>query len=262
MTASPPQSPPRDVLVFFALACAITWGLDFPLVQAWRSHEAPEPWRMLLAGLGAWGPTLAAFLVARRTGALREVFGRWRAPVGWVLVALFAPLALHQLANVLVALLGEPPSQWFYLPVRPEHVAALVMFSLGEEFGWRGFAHPRLADRYGPLAAALAVGAAWAVWHFAMWFPPDGSLPDPLKVAWMGGELVLWAVVIAWLFERTGRGMWIAIAFHAGGHLDSVHRAPEGEVRLRITYFVLVAVAAAIAGVALVRAGRESRRAQ
>ena len=39
-----------------------------------------------------------------------------------------------------------------------------IMFSLGEEFGWRGFAYPRMAQRHGPVIGSLLLGCVWAIW--------------------------------------------------------------------------------------------------
>jgi len=129
-------------------------------------------------------------------------------------------------------------------------MAALVMFPLGEEFGWRGFAHPRLARRHGPVVGSLILGAFWGIWHLGMMFAP-GRAPDLVMVGSTMAELALGSVVWAWVFERGGRSMAVAIALHVGAHLDNVSRAPEGEVRLRVLRFVVLAVAAAIAARAL-----------
>ncbi len=52
---------------------------------------------------------------------------------------------------------------------------------------------------------------------------------------------------MAWVFERSNRSIAVAIALHAGGHLDNVSRAPETEVRLRILRVAVLALCAAIA---------------
>ncbi len=48
---------------------------------------------------------------------------------------------------------------------------------LGEEPGWRGFALPRMQQRYGPLQGTLFLGILWTCWH----------LPDFLTSAQGGG---------------------------------------------------------------------------
>ncbi|MDP9150217.1 MAG: CPBP family intramembrane metalloprotease, partial [Myxococcota bacterium] len=154
----------NDVCLFFLLACGITWTLDLPLALAWMMSTTPPSYAMPMAGLGALGPSLAAFVLAARRGLLRDVFGRWRTKPLWIVLGLLLPMAVQFPATVVEVLLGGQPARWFYPPVRPEHFAAMVMFPLGEEFGWRGFAYPRLAQRHGPVVGSLILGAVWGLW--------------------------------------------------------------------------------------------------
>jgi membrane protease YdiL (CAAX protease family) len=261
MAQTRPGAPPGryDVLLFFILACAITWLLDLPFVLACARRVPPPDYALPLAGLGALGPTAAAFAIALRRGELRDVFGRWRTSPIWIAVGLIAPMTLHFVATLLEVALGGQPAQWFYPPVKPEHIAALVMFSVGEEFGWRGFAYPRLARRFRPVIGALIVGAVWGLWHLGMMFTPDKGAPGLSDLGLVVVELALYSIVIAWVFERGDRSMAVAIAFHAGGHLDNVSRAPETEVRLRVLRFVVLAVVAALAARSLAARSLEAK---
>src|SRR5687767_13226495 len=81
------------------------------------ARPAPAPVALLLAGLGAWGPTLAALLIAARLRQLRDVFGRWRTHPIWIVAALLVIPALHLPATLLEIALGGSPAQWFYPPV-------------------------------------------------------------------------------------------------------------------------------------------------
>jgi hypothetical protein len=92
-----------------------------------------------------------------------------------------------------------------------------------------------------------------------MLFTPDKGAHDPLALGVMMTELALCSVVLAWFLEHGNRSMAIAIAMHAGAHLDNVTRAPASEVRLRILRLVVVGVAAALAAHALT--ARAKRRA-
>lgn len=49
------------------------------------------------------------------------------------------------------------------LPFVPAINAFLGAF--GEEYGWRGFLLPRLAQRLGYFKASIVVGVIWGVWH-------------------------------------------------------------------------------------------------
>lgn len=46
----------------------------------------------------------------------------------------------------------------------------MVIGPLGEELGWRGFALPRLHQRFGPVFAAVILGLLWVGWNSPIWF--------------------------------------------------------------------------------------------
>jgi membrane protease YdiL (CAAX protease family) len=248
-----PQRSPRasDVYLFFGLALGITWLLDLPYALACIRGVPPPAYALPLVGLGAFGPLIGAFVMGLWRRELRDVFGRWRTNPLWIVVALFAPMALHAVATLVEVALGGHPAQWLYLPVAPERQVALIVFSLGEEFGWRGYAYPRLVEKRGPVIGNLILGLFWGLWHTGMLFAPDKA-PSMLAVLAMI-ELMPWSIVIGWVFERGRRSMAVALAIHAGAHLDNTNLSPESEVRLRLLRFAVVVAAAALAAWALTR---------
>jgi uncharacterized protein len=239
--------------LFFALACAFTWSLAMPAAWAWTRHETPAPYAIACAGLSALGPLFAVLVVAGRKKQLRSVFARRRTNPAWVALALFAPFALHACATLLYVVLGGHPAHWFHPPTTPEHVAALVVFPLGEEFGWRGFAHARMARRHGLVRGSLFVGLAWGLWHLVYSVTPEAAGFDPFVFGMTMVELPLYALLFAWVFERANRSIAVAIAFHAGAHLDHIERAPRAELGLHAAHFAVRAIAAVLAARSLAR---------
>ena len=65
--------------------------------------------------------------------------------------------------------------------------------------------------------------------------------------------LALLSVIVAWCYERGGRGFTVALAFHVGLHLDNVSRAPESDARVLALRFILMALVAGAAGRSLLR---------
>lgn len=148
---------------FVVLACGTTWLLSLPLATAWLRGEPAPGYAFALAGLSAFGPTFAALAVTQRQGRARDVFARVRASPAWIAVALVTPLALHTIARLLEVALGGTVERWIWLPETSAQIAALAVFSVGEELGWRGFAHPVLARRHGLVVGPLITGAIWGV---------------------------------------------------------------------------------------------------
>ncbi len=262
IAASASIGPARSTrtLGFFLLAWAITWLLAFPTGLAWMHHETPPPYAIAGAGLSAFGPLFAALAFSRRGGRREVLFERLGASPVLVLGALAAPFVIHVIATVLYVVSGGQPSAWIHPPSTPEQVAALVVFPLGEEFGWRGFAHPRLVTRHGLVKGSLLLGLGWGFWHLMYSVTPQAAAFDPLTFGLTMVELPLYSLLIAWVFERARRGMAVALAFHAGAHLDHIELAPRAELGLQISHVLVLAVVAFFAARAL--AAEDARRRQ
>lgn len=246
---------PKRVYLFFALACGLTWALSAPAALTFIQAQPLSPAVMAMAGLSAWGPTLAAVAVAG-SGHRRGVFRPFLAHPGWVLLALLTPLLLHLPATLLEVLLGGSPSRWVYLPDGPESIAALVMFSFGEEFGWRGYAQARIAALHGPVKGALLLGLVWAAWHLFMMFSPVDGHFDVVTAVGTIIELPLYSVLFAWFLRRTRGGLAVAIALHMGAHLDNVTHTPDDELRIRVLRVLVLLIAVAFAARSLTREDR------
>jgi membrane protease YdiL (CAAX protease family) len=215
---------------FFALTFAITWSLQAPSTLATLGAIAGPAEKFLpLAGLGAFGPMLAAIaLSSRRAGGagVRALFAGiapkrelWR----WYVFALVVPGLLLAVPLALYgAVTGRAVGPLVYPPDAPERWIALVFFSFGEEIGWRGYALPRLMARYGALGASLIVGALWTLWHGPM-FVMEGSA---LRMMILAAPLMLGgSVLYTWAYRRTERSLLVALLLHAGAHLNNSFRA-------------------------------------
>jgi uncharacterized protein len=224
-------SPAERTLPFFLLTFAITWGLQLPGVLAQKGLLPGDPQAYLpLAGLGLFGPLVAATVLTARhgePGAVRALYARllrYRVHPGYYLVALVVPAALLTSGLALLDLLGRQ-GPIAYLPTLGG-VAFGVVISVVEEIGWRGYALPRLEARWGAFAAGSLLGVAWYLWHLPM-FAGQGV---PLKLVLV---MVLYFVgaslLMTWLNAGTKGSLLIAVLAHLGAHLNNSHRALPGD---------------------------------
>lgn len=225
----------RGTAAFFVLTFVFTWALQIPGVLAQRGVLPIDSdiW-MPLAGLGIFGPLIAAtFLTARAGGkvAVRRLYAgllRWRVRPAWYLLALVVPGALLSALLWLLNLAGrQGPIE--YIPVLTA-VAVALLISVVEEVGWRGYALPRLQARWGPLGAGAFIGVLWCLWHIPMFL--GAGVPMNLLLVmllfFIGGSLLF-----TWIYNGTGGSLLLAVLAHFGAHLNNSHQAlPEDVVPL------------------------------
>jgi membrane protease YdiL (CAAX protease family) len=209
----------------------------------------------------AFGPTLFAVVLAGREGngairrLLRTATARPSRRAWYLVVAL--PLG-WALATVGVALaLGEPTAGLF------DRVFPAILFvplivllpALAEEIAWRGYAVSRLLPSMSPLAAALLLGAPWAVIHVFLQLP--GQMNQGLEVWPTLVSLLAYSVILTWIYIASGGSVLLGALVHAGFNGVAPLMAGLETDRAWIIRAVLVTViAAAIVAAGLRRAAR------
>jgi len=230
---------------FFALAFAITWLVQLPAALVVLGVlPGPIDRFVPLAGIGAFGPLIAAVLVARRSpggGGLLAALKTWRVGAKWYVVALALPAAILAAGMAVYTLLGGDGA-WFYPPTNGERIAALIVFPIGEEVGWRGLALPRLQQRHGPIAASVILGVLWGLWHIPMFVMAGGTA---LVFAVSMVMLVAGSFMFTWLFNHTRGSLLLAILLHMGVHLSNPNLALP-DVAPLIVYTVAMCVFAGV----------------
>jgi uncharacterized protein len=138
-------------------------------------------------------------------------FKRVKAKI-WYIPALLLMPGIMAVSFVVMRLLGAPlPAPQFSFATPFLLFAVFFISALGEELGWSGYAIDPLQDRFGAFAGALLLGAVWAVWHFIPLLSVQRSLA---WIAWWALGTVALRVIITWLYNNTGRSVFIAALFH------------------------------------------------
>lgn len=144
----------------------ITFGFTWVLLPFARTSIPVSLAALFGPAIGAWITAMLCGDESRRD--LRERTLRWRMPARWYAAAALLPVPISAFASGLEYLLGAHGAVGF----QPISALSLLVFTLviGEEIGWRGFALPRLLERFGPWSASVVLGLAWALWHLPLFF--------------------------------------------------------------------------------------------
>jgi len=223
------------LLAYFAIAFAGSWALTIPkaLSTGFNLFPLPDPVFLLLFVFSIYlGPFMGALIVTRAIDAMagvRQLFRRavqWRVGVRWYLAAIFSFLLIW-LTSFSALYNGAPLRGFIANPLLLVTLfltwllQGILIPSLGEEFGWRGFALPRLQAQYGPIVAAIILGALQGLWHLPFLFTP---LLGPFTLEKLI-TFILTAIggvfLYNWVFNNARGSVLIAILMHASGNAAS-----------------------------------------
>lgn len=256
----------HPIVAFFVLSYLFAWGLWGPV-----GLFIPNATTVFVLA-GAWAPTAAALIVTAlldgRAGVramLRSAL-RWRVALRWYVVAALGPTVVALLAILLHMLLGGMAPSLATIAARFGIAGedATLVFALlplifigtifaggpiAEEWGWRGFAQPRLQAHIGPTRAGVVIGVLWALWHLPLFFvlpSATGNIP----FGWYVPAVTAFGALFGWLYNRTSGSVLLSILLHAGinfviGALGLVN----GDPQLLAIFVALMCVAALAVGV-------------
>jgi membrane protease YdiL (CAAX protease family) len=193
----------------------------------------------MLVFLGALGPALAAMIMSAVTGGSAAVWMllrrmiQVRIGIQWYLFVLFVPLVAplmimlpFESGTLVLALVSVKGLLALGIYIVSAFLSIVLGSPIGEEPGWRGFALPRLQERYGPIWGSLVLGLLWACWHLPLFFTGWGKAYAIIGIALgflLFALLVLgYTFVATWLFNNTRGSIFMAALFHAALNSRSV----------------------------------------
>jgi uncharacterized protein len=235
---APAQAAPTVNWVSIALFIVLAFGISWAFWLTLGALGVPFGTR---AVLGMFGPAIACLLVRllRREGfsdAGLPFIGPGARGIGRLYLAAYGvPLVLLVVGVGLALLLGV--QQW-QLPdyLHATHTSPLdfaliclrdvtlviptiMLFTFGEELGWRGYLLPRLSP-LGGVTAAIIVGVIWGLWHAPLIFVDGYEYNDPhslVAVCMFVLPSTTLSIILAWLRFRSG-SIWPTVLAHAMGN--------------------------------------------
>lgn len=222
----------RGAAIFYLLTFIISWSVWSILILFPQAAD----WAPVIIILGAYGPLLASLILSRVMGdpsgarrwfrSVSGVRGQWR----WILFGgLILPLlialvhlGLYRLIIGSFALSVDPPWYWAASVIPLNILVLFWMSSAIEEFGWQGFAMPRLVEEMHPLLVCLVHGIIWATWHIPLYFTGG----------WKGDDQTIWLLyaitltltpIMFWLTRQASGSVIPAVLLHAAtNHYSAV----------------------------------------
>jgi membrane protease YdiL (CAAX protease family) len=166
----------HPVVAYFLMVYVLAWLIWIPV----GIHTGGVSPAAVL--LGAWAPSISAFILTgylngrKGLGVLFRRILIWRVAIQWYAFVLLSPGIIGLVAILLYVVFGGSAPQPVFPGGAPRELGFVLLpiiflanlfvgGPLAEEFGWRGFALPRLQTGMSALRASLIIGVLWGFWH-------------------------------------------------------------------------------------------------
>lgn len=233
----------------FTLSNEANFGHFLSLFTGELRIDAALPY--IVFSLGA-GPLIASIVLTwacdGRDGlkTLWQRCTRWNVGPKWYLIVLTVPLGLSVAAYAIGSLASGGPLELDpAVPVAlfvPFFLFMAVFTGIAEEPGWRGFALPRLQQRYTAEKSSWILGPIWGLWHlpFIAYYNRGQGLP-PLVGALVGLTIgiVGWTIVNTWVFNSTNSVFMVILLHGWGNALQSYLVLSTGDPVAQSAYTIL-----------------------
>ncbi len=179
-----------------------------------------------LGFIGAFGPLVAAILVTgifERGAGLKTLFRRafdthFR-KIWWLPIFLVLPLLVIGAFYLAAGIDGVTPP--FPPEANPPWMLFFVFFSVlflsgpfEEEFGWRGYALPRLQAKYSALVSSLILGIIWALWHVPQFLIPNNGMFYKTPIWTFIPTVTAATVIFTWIYNHTNGSLLASLLTH------------------------------------------------
>ena len=211
----------RTLIIFFALAFGISWGILALFLLFTAQAEAlfgPMGYTNPLFVLAVYAPAMAAIgLVLWHHGltGLGRFMRRlllWRMRWPWWLLLVVGVPAVSYAGAALKGTLGAPFPFSPWTAVLPALVTTLLIGPV-EEFGWRGLALPLMQRHLVPFWAGLWLGVIWALWHVPAFFLSGTPQSNWSLPGFFLGCVAL-SLILTPMFNAAGGSLLVAALFH------------------------------------------------
>lgn len=251
----------KRVWLFFAIAYAFSWVFWIPNALAAQGVALPAGLDDFLAGPlnpAAFGPFFSAFLLTflQQGGkGVLELLKRgidFRFKKIWLFAILLVPFIVFG-GSVWASVLVGARAADFSVVSNPLFALIgffVILFTAGplqEEFGWRGYALPRLQSRFSALTSSVILGFFWWLWHLPAVFVPGRFMTDNLMVFLALLVIItLASILFTWIYNNTNGSVLAALLAHTAMNWSIWLAMPDMKMDLPTSGFMIGFLAVAV----------------
>jgi membrane protease YdiL (CAAX protease family) len=182
---------------------------------------------LLISNFAIFGPLLGAIITIKKyeeKGSIKSLLKNawnWKFDKKWLLATLVIPFVLTFLAFLLKSIISGTAMSFDLIMPLPILIV-FILFAGGpiEEFGWRGYALPKMLKSMSPFIANLVLGLIWGVWHLPLHFMAN-TVQSQIPFVEFVLVTIEAAFIYTWIYRKTKGSLVPMITLHWFSNLAS-----------------------------------------
>ena len=220
----------KSLVTFFLIAFIFTWLFWMPDALS-KMGIIPASPLTGLGFLGAFGPLIAAITLTaiheKKAGLValfrRAIDHHFKKQWWFSIILLFPALVILAFLLAVTTEGAVPSSQVFSEPWILFPAFFSVLFLSGpfeEEFGWRGYALPRLQAKFSALSSSLILGFIWAIWHIPQFLIPNNGMFYKTPIWTFIPTVIAATILFTWVYNNTHGSLLSMLLLHTTFNLS------------------------------------------
>lgn len=249
----------KHPVLFYFLSISISWLFWFGAGYI-SNITSPQDKYKLITSIMALGGLItplavASFLILKNNRLRKDVAGRLLNFHGikpiYISIACCTMLSSIVLAQAISLLFGYSPEQFIisthftfssgFFPVW----GLLIIAPIIEELAWHSYGIDCLRRKFNLFTTSAIFGVIWGVWHMPLSTIRDMYQSNLVNDGVIYGinflvSVLVFAILINWIYYKTGRNIVIAIVFHITAGLFNELFAPHPDTKIIQTIILMI----------------------
>jgi membrane protease YdiL (CAAX protease family) len=220
----------NQLITFFLFTFIISWGVPGVILLISYSTGTfifSMAQYTPLSYLAIWSPAISCFMVIGITRGKQGLkaylsrFKNWKKSWPWILFVIIGVPLMNFLSAVLTDMLGMGKLFSINLSFSSFIILALLTATEGpfEEFGWRGFALPKLQEKYSGFTSSIILGLIWATWHVPAFFVESvmtGSIEGSIEfiIIRLYINIIITSLIMTIVYNATDGSVPLMFIYH------------------------------------------------
>ena len=206
----------KKVISFYLKIFLFTGIFAMVLGGIFQNIEENEIINGLLLTMGVQLSPMFAFLVTKKKTKDNINF-KFKTDK-WFILSILMPILIFSITALILSFIGIKYQSTEYIGITLIiAILTIIIGSVGEEIGWRGYLQNELNKEYSLFVSSAVTGLMWGAWHFF-------KIMNNVIISYLLfiPTIFLFGIIMGYIYNKSNKSLVNMIAFHSFVNLSTI----------------------------------------